>query len=320
MSQSGKDLNIIFAGTPEFAAKHLSHLVEQGFNIVAAYTQPDRPAGRGKKLQPSAVKQIALEHDIPVCQPESLKSEEALTELATWNADLMIVVAYGLLLPKTALDTPKHGCINVHGSILPKWRGAAPIQRAVLEGDPETGVTIMQMDVGLDTGDILLIETCPITSADTSGSVYEKLQELGPPALVSAVEQIAAGTLAAVPQDDELATYAHKLTKDEAKIDWQEPAQVIERKIRGYQPWPVAHTQFAGNPIKVWQAPVEDNGSNSAPGTVLSADKLGIRIQCGEGVINIQSLQPQGKKAMTATDFINGRLDWVAPGSNIIEQ
>lgn len=320
MSQSGKDLNIIFAGTPEFAAQHLSHLIEQGFNIIAAYTQPDRPAGRGKKLQPSAVKQVALEHDIPVCQPESLKTEEALSELASWNADLMIVVAYGLLLPKAALDTPKFGCINVHGSILPKWRGAAPIQRAVLEGDAETGVTIMQMDVGLDTGDMLLIETCPITADDTSGSVYEKLQKLGPPALVSAVNEIAAETLTAEKQNDDLATYAHKLSKQEALIDWTESAEVIERKVRGYQPWPVAHTVFTGNPIKVWQAKVESENSGKSAGTVVSADKLGIRIQTQDGIINIQSLQPQGKKAMTATDFINGRLDWVQPGSNIIEQ
>lgn len=320
MSQSGKDLKIVFAGTPEFAAQHLSHLIEQGFNVVAAYTQPDRPAGRGKKLQPSAVKQVALGHDIPVCQPESLKADEALSELANWNADLMIVVAYGLLLPKAALDTPKYGCINVHGSILPKWRGAAPIQRAVLEGDAETGVTIMQMDVGLDTGDMLLIETCPITSDDTSGSVYEKLQKLGPPALVKAVDEIAAETISAEKQNDELATYAHKLSKQEALIDWAEPAEVIERKIRGYQPWPVAHTVFSGNPIKVWQAMVEDENSDKPAGTVVSADKMGIRIQTQEGIINIQSLQPQGKKAMTATDFINGRLEWVQPGSNVIEQ
>lgn len=251
-----KNLKLIFAGTPEFAAQHFSYLIDQGYEIVACYTQPDRPAGRGKKLQPSAVKSIALEHNIPVCQPASLKSDEAISELQAWQADLMIVVAYGLLLPQAALDAPKLGCINVHGSILPKWRGAAPIQRAVLAGDAETGVTIMQMDIGLDTGDMLLVETCNIEAHDTSGSVYEKLQQIGPRALVKAVDAIALGDIEAIKQNNDEATYAHKLTKQEALVNWQEPAAVIERKIRGYQPWPVAHANLAGNTVKVWQANV----------------------------------------------------------------
>ncbi|NVK23777.1 MAG: methionyl-tRNA formyltransferase [Gammaproteobacteria bacterium] len=316
---SGKQLNIIFAGTPEFAAKHLEALLAQEYNIVACYTQPDRPAGRGKKLQPSAVKQVALEHDIPVCQPESLKSEEALVELSAWNADLMIVVAYGLLLPKAALDTPKHGCINVHGSILPKWRGAAPIQRAVLEGDNKTGVTIMQMDVGLDTGDMLHIETCDITAQDTSGSVYEKLQSIGPDALIQTVEKIAIGDISPEKQNDTLATYAHKLTKQEAEIDWHLSAEIIERKIRGYQPWPVAYTQLAGNIVKVWQSDVVIH-PNAVAGEIISADKTGIVIGTGQNALRITQLQPQGKKAMMVTDFINGRADWVKPGSNLLQQ
>ena len=316
---SGKDLRIVFAGTPDFAAKHLERLIADDYQVVACYTQPDRPAGRGKKLQPSAVKQVALEKDIPVFQPESFKSEEALAELQALNADLMIVVAYGLLLPKSVLDTPKFGCINVHGSILPKWRGAAPIQRSVLEGDAETGVTIMQMDVGLDTGDMLLIKTCDIEATDTSGSIYQKLEGIGPQALVESVEKIATGDINPVKQDDSLATYAKKLTKQEALIDWTESAEIIERKIRGYQPWPVAHTEIKGNAIKLWQASFEGN-TKEAAGTVISADKTGIKIATGNGVINITQLQPPGKKAMSASDFLNGRKDWVLPGSNVMEQ
>ncbi len=315
---SGKDLKVIFAGTPEFAAKHLAALIEQEYNVVACYTQPDRPSGRGKKLQPSAVKQVALENNIPVCQPLSLKSDEALAELAKWDADLMIVVAYGLLLPKAALDTPKFGCINVHGSILPKWRGAAPIQRAVLSGDKETGVTIMQMDVGLDTGDMLLIRTCDITEQDTSGSIYSKLEEIGPGALLETVEQIAAGTVKAEKQNDELATYAHKLTKQEAQIDWTLTAEQIAQNVRGYQPWPVAYADIQGNTVKIWQVEVSEE-SNKPAGEVISADKTGIVIATGKGSIRIIQLQPPGKKAMLAADFLNGRQDWVTPGTNLIK-
>ena len=314
---SGKELRVIFAGTPVFAAKHLEALLEQKYNAVACYTQPDRPAGRGKKLQPSAVKQVALEHDIPVCQPLSLKNDEAQTELESWNADLMIVVAYGLLLPKAALDAPKFGCINVHGSILPKWRGAAPIQRSVLAGDKETGVTIMQMDVGLDTGDMLLIETCPITAEDTSGSIYTKLEQIGPSALLKTVEQIADGSVVAEKQNDELATYAHKLTKQEAEIDWSESAKLIDQKVRGYQPWPVAFTKISDNAIKVWQVEVVQ-ASNKPAGEIISADKSGIVVSTGDGAINILQLQPPGKKAMSAADFLNGRADWVKPGTNLL--
>jgi methionyl-tRNA formyltransferase len=312
-----KKLNIIFAGTPEFAAKHLEHLIANNYNIVACYTQPDRPAGRGKKLQPSAVKQVALENNIPVCQPQSLKDEEALTELSNWNADLMIVVAYGLLLPKAALDAPKHGCINVHGSLLPKWRGAAPIQRSVLAGDVETGVTIMQMDIGLDTGDMLLVEKCDITNQDTSGSIYEKLQIIGPKALLKTVDQIESAEITPIQQDNELATYAHKLTKQEALIDWTLSAIEIERNIRGYQPWPVAYTELSGNIVKVWQAEVISSSSKPA-GEIISADKSGITVSTSDGAIKITQLQPQGKKPMLVADFINGRADWVTLGSNLL--
>lgn len=318
---SATPLKIIFAGTPEFAAKHLEHLITENFEVIACYTQPDRPAGRGKKLQPSAVKSVALEHDIPVYQPESLKNEEAQSELAALGADLMIVVAYGLILPKVVLDMPKFGCINVHGSILPKWRGAAPIQRSVLSGDPETGVTIMQMDVGLDTGDMLHIETCPISADDTSGSVYQKLQEIGPKALVTTVHKIAKGDISPEVQDDSQATYAHKLTKEEAEINWQDSAEQIERNIRGYQPWPVATMQLANNKVKVLKAQIVDSdsietpASDVEPGTILQADKTGLVIATTSGLINITTLQPPGKKPMSIGDFVNGRSDWVTPGT-----
>lgn len=316
-------LRIVFAGTPEFAAQHLSHLISEDFNVVGCYTQPDRPAGRGKKLQPSAVKQVAQEHDIPIYQPPSFKTEDAQQELASLNADLMIVVAYGLILPKLVLDTPRLGCINVHGSILPKWRGAAPIQRAVLTGDAQTGVTIMQMDIGLDTGDMLLIETCDITDQDTSGSVYEKLQVLGPVALVKAVNAIAKGEINPVKQNDDEATYAHKLTKEEAQINWADSAEQIERNIRGFQPWPVATTKLAENTVKILSATVlttdeyADSGENKPAGTILSADKNGIVITTGTSPIMITQLQPPGKKPMSATDFVNGRGDWVTIGTTL---
>jgi methionyl-tRNA formyltransferase len=320
-----KSLRIVFAGTPEFAAKHLEKLVEVGHDIVGCYTQPDRPAGRGKKLQASAVKEVALANDIPVFQPASFKQEEAQQELATLNADLMIVVAYGLILPKVVLNTPTHGCINVHGSILPKWRGAAPIQRAVLTGDAETGVTIMQMDEGLDTGDMILIERCAIKSTDTSGSVYEKLQNVGPEALIKAVDMIGDNQATRTPQDNDLATYAHKLTKEEARINWQDSAEQIERNIRGFQPWPVATMTLAEQTIKVWQANLVPSSSNDAnantsnvAGEIISSDKNGIVINTGDGLIAITQLQPPGKKAMAVTDFLNGRADWVTPGTVLV--
>ncbi len=233
MSQS---LRIVFAGTPDFAARHLAALLSSEHEVIAVYTQPDRPASRGKKLTASPVKTIALEHDIPVYQPENFKSDEAKQELADLNADIMVVVAYGLLLPQVVLDTPKLGCINVHGSILPRWRGAAPIQRSIWAGDAETGVTIMQMDIGLDTGDMLKIATLPIEASDTSASMYEKLAGLGPDALIDCLADIATGKVEPVKQDDELANYAKKLSKEEARIDWNDDAAHIERCVRAFNP------------------------------------------------------------------------------------
>ena len=308
-----KPLRIVFAGTPDFAAQHLDALIKSHHDVIAVYSRADRPAGRGKKLKASEVKQLALTHDIPVYQPENFKSDDAKQQLADLNADIMVVVAYGLLLPKAVLETPKLGCINVHGSILPRWRGAAPIQRAIWAGDAETGVTIMQMDEGLDTGDMISIATCPIEAADTSASLYSKLAELGPAALIDTLATIADGTATPEKQKDELANYAKKLSKDEANIDWHMPAQQIERNIRAFNPWPICFTQMQGNTVKIYAAELVENTGN--PGEILAADKTGITVATTEGALKITQLQPQGKKPMSAQDFLNGRADWVAVGS-----
>ena len=310
-----KPLKIVFAGTPDFAAQHLDALIKSHHDVIAVYSQPDRPAGRGKKLKASEVKQLALTHDIPVYQPENFKSDDAKQQLADLNADIMVVVAYGLLLPKAVLETPKLGCINVHGSILPRWRGAAPIQRAIWAGDAETGVTIMQMDEGLDTGDMISIATCPIEAADTSASLYTKLAELGPTALIDTLSTIADGTATPEKQNDELANYAKKLSKEEANIDWHMPAQQIERNIRAFNPWPICFTQMQGNTVKIYAAELVESAGN--PGEVLAADKTGITVATTEGALKITQLQPQGKKPMSAQDFLNGRADWVAVGSTL---
>ncbi|MEC7134016.1 MAG: methionyl-tRNA formyltransferase, partial [Pseudomonadota bacterium] len=288
-------LNVIFAGTPDFAAKHLSALLESEHEVIAVYTQPDRPAGRGKKLTASPVKVLAEKNAIPVYQPQSLKAQDAQEELASLNADLMVVVAYGLILPTAVLNAPKLGCINVHGSILPKWRGAAPIQRSIWAGDAETGVTIMQMDEGLDTGDMLHIATLPITSEDTSATLYEKLAELGPQALVEVVNEFDRYT--PTKQDDSQATYAKKLSKEEALINWADDAEQIERNIRAFNPWPVAWMQVEDQNVKVWSASVVPLNKGATPGTVISANKEGITIATGRDALCITSLQIPGKKA-----------------------
>ncbi|MEZ8196547.1 methionyl-tRNA formyltransferase [Vibrio cortegadensis] len=314
MSQS---LRIVFAGTPDFAARHLAALLSSEHEVIAVYTQPDRPAGRGKKLTASPVKNIALEHNIPVYQPENFKADEAKQQLADLNADLMVVVAYGLLLPQFVLDTPRLGCINVHGSILPRWRGAAPIQRSIWAGDKETGVTIMQMDIGLDTGDMLSIATLPIETTDTSASMYDKLADLGPDALVHCLADIASGNAKPVKQDDKLANYAKKLSKEEAKIDWTMDAQAIERCVRAFNPWPMSHFSVAENSIKVWQSRVEPQTSDKPAGTILKADKTGIYVATGSGVLVLEQLQVPGKKAMSVQDILNSRAAWFEVGSQL---
>ena len=310
-------LKLIFAGTPDFAARHLAALLSSDHEVVAVYTQPDKPAGRGQKLTASPVKELALTHNLPVYQPASLRKEEAQAELAALGADLMVVVAYGLILPKVVLDTPRLGCINVHGSLLPRWRGAAPIQRSIWAGDAETGVTIMQMDVGLDTGAMIRKVSCPIAADETSASLYDKLAGLGPHALVDTVNAIAAGDTAAEVQDDALANYAQKLSKEEARIDWSMEAAAIERCIRAFNPWPISWFEVADQTVKVWQAAVIDSDHGQPAGTLLKADKQGIDIATGKGVLRLLTLQPPGKKAMSVPDLLNSRRDWFEPGKQL---
>lgn len=313
-------LNIIFAGTPDFAAKHLSVLLESEFNVVAVYTQPDRPAGRGKKLTASAVKEVAVAHNIPVYQPENFKEAGSVEQLAALNADLMIVVAYGLILPKVVLETPRLGCLNVHGSLLPRWRGAAPIQRAIWAGDSETGVTIMQMNEGLDTGDMLSKVSCPIASDETSASLYEKLAQLAPQVLVDTVKQLAAGQLKAEVQDENLANYAKKLSKAEALIDWSREGAFIDRCIRAFNPWPMSYFMLSGKAVKVHKASLLTVSSDKAPGTIISADKKGIQVVTGSGGLNLEVIQLAGKKAMPVQDILNARRELFAPGTNLQQQ
>ena len=310
-------LKLIFAGTPDFAARHLAALLSSDHEVVAVYTQPDKPAGRGQKLTASPVKDLALAHDLPVYQPASLRNEEAQAELAALGADLMVVVAYGLILPKAVLDTPRLGCLNVHGSLLPRWRGAAPIQRAIWAGDSETGVTIMQMDVGLDTGAMIRKVSCTIASDETSASLYDKLAELGPQALVDTLDAMAAGDTTAEAQDDALANYAQKLSKEEARIDWSMEAVAIERCIRAFNPWPISWFEVADQTIKVWQAEVIDSDHGQPVGTLLKADKQGIDVATGKGVLRLLTLQPPGKKAMSVPDLLNSRRDWFEPGTQL---
>jgi len=312
-----KTLRIIFAGTPDFAARHLDALLSSGHNVVGVFTQPDRPAGRGKKLMPGPVKALAEEHGLPVFQPASLRPEENQQLVADLNADVMVVVAYGLILPKAVLDMPRFGCINVHGSLLPRWRGAAPIQRSLWAGDAETGVTIMKMDVGLDTGDMLYKLSCPITPEDTSATLYDKLAELGPQGLIKTLEQLAEGTAKPEVQDEALVTYAEKLSKDEALLDWALPAAQLERCIRAFNPWPVSWMVIDDQPIKVWKASVIESHVQAAPGTIVEANKQGIQVATAEGILNLESLQPAGKKAMSVQDLLNSRREWFIPGNRL---
>lgn len=314
-------LKIIFAGTPDFAAQHLAALIDSPHQIVAVYCPPDKPAGRGKKLTACATKALALAHHLTVEQPVNFKNVNEQQILSNYQADVMVVVAYGLLLPEVILNTPRLGCINVHGSILPKWRGAAPIQRSLEAGDAETGVTIMQMDKGLDTGAMILKATCPIEHTDTSASLYEKLANLGPTALLETLDLMAAGQHHAEPQNNDLATYAAKLDKAEAELDWQLPADILDRKIRAYIPWPVAQFTFNEHNnqhrIRIWQAePVEYQGEKPA-GTIIQADKHGIVVATGQLALKLTQLQLPGKKAMAVADILNSKSEWFTVGQAI---
>ncbi|MFC1750492.1 methionyl-tRNA formyltransferase [Pseudomonadota bacterium] len=300
-------LRVVFAGTPDFAATALQALLQSHHEVIAVYTQPDRPAGRGRKLTPSPVKVLAQENDIDVYQPASLKSEEAQQIFRDLDADIMVVVAYGLILPLPVLEAPRLGCVNIHASILPRWRGAAPIQRAILAGDEESGVTIMQMDEGLDTGDMLTIRTTPITRDDIGQTLHDRLAIIGAESVVEVLGQLQQGTAQPVKQDDGLACYASKLTKAEARIDWSQPAIALERLVRAFNPWPVAHSEHAGEVVRVWQAFALDDSSTAQPGTIIATSKEGIDVATGDGVLRLQQLQFPGKKPMAAADVLNAR-------------
>ena len=310
-------MKIVFAGTPDFAAAHLQALIDCGqHHIVAVYTQPDRPAGRGKKLTPSPVKQLACDHNINVFQPPSLKDSEAQQQLASLDADIMIVVAYGLLLPQAVLEIPRLGCINVHGSLLPKWRGAAPIQRAIEAGDRETGICIMQMDAGLDTGPVISVARCPITAADTSATIYQKLSELGAPTLLAALAKIDQGVAVAEQQDDSQSTYARKIDKAEALIDWSEAAETLARRVRAFNPFPATFSYIAGDRVKVWGAVAIDANSDQSPGTIVDATTDGIVVQTGSGQLLISQIQLAGKSKMAVSELLKSKAELFASGQS----
>jgi methionyl-tRNA formyltransferase len=308
-------LKIIFAGTPDFAATHLQALIRQ-HDIVAVYTQPDRPAGRGKKLAASPVKLLAAQNNLDIYQPQSLKDAEQQAILARLQADIMVVVAYGLILPQVILDTPRLGCINVHGSILPRWRGAAPIQRAVEAGDNETGITIMQMDAGLDTGAMLTITRCTIDPNETSGSLYNKLAALGGPALLGTLDKIEAGTAVATAQNNDQSTYAKKIDKIEALINWSESAAMIDRRIRAFNPFPAAYTEIGGQRVKIWGAQVASE-QQASPGQILAADNNGLLVACGQGCLLLTEIQLAGKSRMPVSEILRSRAELFAPGKQL---
>lgn len=299
-------MRIVFAGTPDFAAVALKALLQQGHEVVAAYTQPDRPSGRGRKLSPSPVKQVALDADIPVFQPQTLKSDEAQAELAALKPDVMIVAAYGLILPQAVLDIPSMGCLNIHASLLPRWRGAAPIHRAIAAGDKETGITIMQMDAGLDTGDMLLKLTTPIRDTDTGGSLHDRLADLGGQAILTALDELAKGNLKAEAQDNSLASYAHKLSKDEGHLNWSASAVDLARRVRAFNPWPGTYAQSGDQKIRIHAAEPIETSSEAEPGTILKRDRDGIDVACATGILRLHQVQLPGARAQTVSDLING--------------
>ena len=308
-------MRVAFAGTPDFARAALQRLPAAGFTVPLVLTQPDRPAGRGMKLQPSPVKQFALEHGIPVAQPRSLRLDgkypadaaAAREALLAARCDVMVVAAYGLILPQWVLDLPRLGCLNIHASLLPRWRGAAPIHRAVEAGDAATGVTIMQMDAGLDTGDMLLVERIAIAPDDTTATLHDKLAVLGGRLIVEALEMAACGGLQPVRQPAEGVTYAHKIDKAEAQVDWSQAADVIERRMRAFDPFPGASAQVRGETVKLWRGRALMQGRGSvAPGTIVAVDDNGIGVACGAGRLEITELQRPGGKRLAAADFLRG--------------
>ena len=300
-----KPLRIIYAGTPEFAVPALKALIASEHQIVAVYTQPDRPAGRGRKVQYGPIKQLAIDEALDIQQPVSFKDPDTRQQLAEYNADVMVVAAYGLILPQTVLDTPNYGCLNIHGSLLPRWRGAAPIHRAIQQGDSETGVTIMQMAAGLDTGDMLLKTHCPITAQDTSQTIHDRLANDGAKAIIDVLAKIQ--HLQPEAQDESQTCYAEKLNKAEAKINWNDSAVSIDRTIRAFNPWPVCFTELEGKPLRIFMSKVLDKKTTEMPGTVIAETKEGIEVSTGDGVLSFSRLQLPGKKAIDVNDFLNGR-------------
>jgi len=300
-------LKIIYAGTPEFAVPALELLVKSEHDVLAVYTQPDRPAGRGRNLKQSPVKGCALRHDIPVFQPQSLKVESELTRLAGFKPDIIVVAAYGLLLPLSVLSTPRLGSINIHASVLPRWRGAAPIQRAILAADEESGITIMQMDAGLDTGDILAISCCPILSGWTSVDLHDHLQLLGAELLLETLVQFEKGEQTRMPQDDARASYAPRIEKSEAQIDWNKDAETILRETRAFVPWPVSFTSLDNKTVRVWRAEIDSSRHHDIPGRIIEHDRTGLYVSCKDSVLRITEYQFAGKKRLTADEALNAK-------------
>jgi methionyl-tRNA formyltransferase len=303
-------MRLIFAGTPDFAVPALQKLASR-HEVALVLTQPDRPAGRGRKIIKSPVKETAETLEIPVYQPHTLKTEEAIQPLRECNADVMIVVAYGMILPSTVLELPRLGCLNIHASLLPRWRGAAPIQRAIIAGDKETGITIMHMDEGLDTGDMLLTCSTPIDDKETAQQLHDRLCQMGGEAIIAALDALEAGTLTPVIQDNQHATYAHKLQKTEAAIDWNRDTLTIYNTIRAFNPWPVAQSSLQGEICRIWEATIAHTSSTAPPGTIIGLSPRGMEVVTGDGVLNILRLQLPGKKAVTIQDFVNGKPDIV---------
>ncbi|CTP83114.1 methionyl-tRNA formyltransferase [Xanthomonas translucens pv. arrhenatheri] len=302
-------MKIVFAGTPDFAVPSL-RAAAQRHEVVAVYTQPDRPAGRGRGLTPSPVKLEAVARGIPVLQPDTLRSPEALQTLRALQPDLMVVVAYGLILPKAVLAIPTHGCWNVHASLLPRWRGAAPIQRAIEAGDSETGVCLMQMEAGLDTGPVLMSQRTPIGDSDTGGQLHDRLAALGAQVLADGLGLLRAGIRPVPqPQPEVGVTYAHKLDKAQARLDWQQPAAQLALRVRAFNPWPITEAVLAGERVRIHGAVALELAHAQPPGTVLAASKQGIDIACGQGALRLRVLQREGGKAITAADYLNARRD-----------
>lgn len=298
-------MNIVFAGTPHFALPCLDALLHSEHRMMAVYTQPDRPAGRGHKLQPSPIKVWAEEHDLPVYQPLNFKNSKDIDELRALQPDIMIVIAYGLILPKAVLDIPRYGCINVHASLLPRWRGASPIQQSILHGDVESGVTLMQLDAGMDTGPILAKASCPIGPHETAGSLHDKLAQLAGTPLLDVLSAITKDEAEAMPQSSDGVTYAPKINKDDARIDWQKSAVDIERQIRAFNPWPIAFTHVGDEVVRIHQARVIEVESQVLPGTIISLNKEGLQIATGNQVLLIERIQFAGGKAITVADYLN---------------